>query len=342
MDSYAVLRGVSGLSDHLSKDRYYLDKMIKRSDDYGAGYQATIESRIAHHNQLVTVLNGLFETIGQELGEFAPEQALFPVYVDPRSAADALVVTPKAPLASPEPAVPVESAPVVVTPVAEDPVDVPSTDVATPDVHVPEVPEPEREDETVQEMSPETDVEVDAPDPEPAQPVAPKEPVTAREHVEAALSQHEAATGTELGLEDELDEPTAVSVLPSDTDSDEPGEPGITLAIPGFASSSDYQSVIHDDIARINGDAYGRPSVSHEADASEDAPDNSDSWNENESTDRADDLSFDEFEASGDTEDDTNGYPQDDTNDYPDDAFDGPPEPDYPDEDPFDSFSERP
>lgn len=345
MDSYAVLRGVSGFSDYLSKDRYYLDKMIKRSDDYGAGYQATIESRIAHHNQLVTVLNGLFGMIGQELGEFAPEQALFPVYVDPRSAADALVVTPKAPLVSPEPVVPVdivESAPVVATPVEEDSVDVPSTDVTSPDVYVPEAPEPEREDETVQETSLEADVEVDTPEPEPQpepeQAVAPKEPVTAREHVEAALSQHEAATGTELGLDEELDEPTAVSVLPSDTDSDEPGEPGITLAIPGFASPSDYQSVIHDDIARINGDAYGRPSVSHEADVPDDAPE-PDSWDANEPTDHADDSSFDGFDESGDTEDDANGYPEDASDDYPDDAFGGPPEVDYPDEDPF---NERP
>ena len=347
MDSYAVLRGVSGISDYLSKDRYYLDKMIRRSDDYGAGYQLTIDAHVAHHNQLVTTLNNLFETIGGELGEFAPQQALFPLYVDTRRVDAAPVVVPEPWVDTSDASFVPEVAPDSPEQVETEPVSVPVApaveQVVEPDVTpVPEAPvvaHPERSEHpqvevVTGEAPPEThDETVDVvPEDKPVvEPIAPKAPVTAREHVEVALSQHEAATGTALD-EDDVEEPTAVSVLPSDTPRDETGKQDLSFEIPGFASSGEYQSVIHDDIARINGDTYGRPSA---APAPESDESDAGTWHDNDGA-----PGDDAFE--GDTTPDHDGQDalpeqdeQDEQDGYSDDAFGDEPDAGYPDEDPF-------
>lgn len=245
MDSYAVMRGVSALSDYLSKDRHYLNKMVDRSDDYGAGYQKMIDSRIAHHNQLVDTLNGLFASVGKELGSFEPEKRLFERYVDPRETlVPDVLVTPVAyavpvpdvlPEPEPEPEAPPEPEPDdvpdwLVTPESDDVTVVVSDEPDELD-HVDEVDTDDAPDEpeisTTGEVFPDEDLlgEPDVPESAPVVEVTPETklrhdfPETAAQYIgktessqmaHEALSEHEAATAAS---DVRVNEPTAIDVL---------------------------------------------------------------------------------------------------------------------------------
>lgn len=240
MDSYAVMRGVSALSDYLSKDRHYLNKMVDRSDDYGEGYQKMIDSRIAHHNQLVDTLNGLFVSVGKELGSFAPEERLFERYVDPReTVVPDVLVTPVAydtpvpdvlPEPAPEPG-PDDVPDWLVTPESDDETVVVASDEADesdePDVD--DAPE-EPEVSTTGDVFPDDELldEPDVPESAPVVEATPETelheafPETAAQYIgktessqmaHEALSEHEAATAAS---DVRVNEPTAIDVLSED------------------------------------------------------------------------------------------------------------------------------
>lgn len=60
MDTFSLLQGVTGLSEYLSKDRYYLEKLITNYPENSH----LIASRVAHHNKLVDHLNLVVSVAG--------------------------------------------------------------------------------------------------------------------------------------------------------------------------------------------------------------------------------------------------------------------------------------